>query len=153
MSARPTPVVLVTLAAVLAGGLGSLSSCGSPQDDYCAAVAEHRDELADLASRDTPQAALGLLGPFTQLSGDAPVDVADDWDLVVGRLRDLRGAAERADVDLATYDARHPPEGLAADRKADLTAAADALAAPDTRTAMSVLAQEVRDVCHTPLGL
>jgi hypothetical protein len=79
--------------------------------------------------------------------------VADDWELLVTRIRALDTALHDADVDPATYDARHPPAGLSAEDRGLIRRAAAQLAASDTQQAFATVQQEVLDVCHTPLEL
>jgi hypothetical protein len=63
----------------------------------------------------TGPALIEALPIFEDLEGKAPDDVADDWELLVTRIRALDTALHDADVDPATYDARHPPAGLSAE--------------------------------------
>ena len=142
---------LTTLATGLLA-LPLLAGCGHGQT-YCAAVMDHQSDLGSIAGRGDRAALIEALPIFEDLEGKAPDDVADDWELLVTRIRALDTALHDADVDPATYDARHPPAGLSAEDRGLIRRAAARLAASDTQQAFATVQQEVLDVCHTPLEL
>jgi hypothetical protein len=141
-------------AALVAGLLVAsfLSGCGGG-GGYCNAVQDHQSDLGSLAHGNQRTALLQALPIFEDLQGKAPDDVADDWQLLVTRIRALETALTHAGVDPATYDATHPPAGLSSEDRALIRRAAAELAASDTQQAFATVQQEVRDVCHTPLDL
>lgn len=140
-----TVVALVPLLALLSG-------CGGGQS-YCGAVRSHQSQLGSLVNGGGRTALLQALPIFEDLQGRAPADVADDWQLLVTRIRALQSALRRAGVDPATYDPRRPPAGLSGPDRTAITRAAAELAAADTQQALATVQQEVLDVCHTPLEL
>ena len=83
----------------------------------------------------------------------APGDITDEWQQVIGRLEACSGALDDADVDPATYDRDKPPAGLTDEQKAAIDAAAKAGRPPETLRALKDLDQQARDVCKTPLTL
>lgn len=130
-----------------------LGGCGGDEfDGYCGAVEDHQAELTEIRAEGGPTALLGALEVFRDLRAEAPSDIEDEWQQVVGRLEDLRAALEEAGVDPATYDREAPPAGLDDDDRAAIEAAARALVAPETATALEGLEQQARDVCKTPLS-
>jgi len=129
-----------------------LSGCGGGSG-YCDAVKDHQSDLGSIAHGDDRTALLQALPIFEDLEDKAPGDVADDWQLLVTRIRALDTALSNADLDPATYDPRHPPAGLSAEDRGLVRRAAAELAASDTQQALATVQQEVRDVCHTPLDL
>jgi hypothetical protein len=140
------------LAGLLLAGL--LTGCGGdPQDDYCDAVKEHQTELSDIVSTGKPDALINALDIFHDLQDRAPGDITDEWQQLVGRIEALRDALDDAGVDPATYDRENPPEGLTAEQKARIDAAAKELGSGTTLRALQDLGQEARDVCQTPLTL
>ncbi len=141
-------------AAVAAGLLlaSLLSGCGGGSD-YCGAVRDHQSDLGSIAHGHQRTALLQALPIFEDLQGKAPDDVADDWELLVTRIRALDTALTHAGVDPATYDPTHPPAGLSAEDRSLIRRAAAQLAASDTQQAFTTVQQEVLDVCHTPLDL
>jgi hypothetical protein len=142
------------LAAVLALTLVPVSACGGDEyDDYCGAVEEHQAELTEIRADGGPTALLGALDVFRDLRAEAPADIDDEWQQVVGRLEDLQDALDAAGVDAASYDRSDPPAGVGDDERAAIEAAARALVAPETATALEGLEQQARDVCKTPLSL
>ncbi|MDI6911998.1 hypothetical protein [Nocardioides sp.] len=130
-----------------------LAACGSDQDDYCAAVQEHQQELSDIVGSGAPDALLKALDAFRDLQDQAPDDITDEWQQVVGRIEALAEALDAAGVDPATYDRDHPPEGVTAEQKARIDAAAAQLGSGTTLRALQDLDQQARDVCRTPLTL
>ncbi|MGC4112677.1 MAG: hypothetical protein QM747_20090 [Nocardioides sp.] len=140
------------LALLLVFGLLGLTSCGHGQS-YCDAVQEHQSALGSLAGSDDRAALIAALPIFEDLHDKAPGDVADDWQLVITRVRALDSALEKAGANPSTYDPKHPPAGVSAEDRALIRRAAAQLAAPDTEQALGSVQQEVLDVCHTPLGL
>jgi hypothetical protein len=129
-----------------------LSGCGGGSS-YCGAVQDHQSDLGSIAHGHQRTALLQALPIFEDLQGKAPDDVADDWQLLVSRIRALDTALTHAGVDPTTYDAAHPPAGLSAEDRGLIRRAAAQLAASDTQQAFATVQQEVRDVCHTPLDL
>lgn len=130
-----------------------LAGCGSGQDDYCAAVEEHQQELSEIVGSGAPDALLEALDPFRDLQDRAPEDITDEWQQVVSRIEALEQALDAAGVDPATYDRDHPPEGVTAQEKARIDAAAAQLGSGTTVRALQDLDQQARDVCRTPLTL
>jgi hypothetical protein len=129
-----------------------LSGCGH-SDGYCSTVRAHQSRLGSIVSGHDRTALLQALSIFTELQAEAPADVRDDWQLLVTRIQALETALRRAGVDPATYEAKHPPPGLAPEDRGLIRRAAAALAAADAHQALETVQQEVLDVCHTPLAL
>jgi hypothetical protein len=129
-----------------------LSGCGGG-GGYCGAVKDHQSDLGSLAHGHQRTALLQALPIFEDLQGKAPDDVADDWQLLVTRIRALDAALTHAGVDPATYDPKSPPAGLSSEDRGLIRRAAAQLAASDTQQSFITVQQEVLDVCHLPLDL
>jgi hypothetical protein len=129
-----------------------VAACGHGQS-YCDAVHDHQSELGAIVGSGDRTALLQALPILSDLRDKAPDDVAEDWDLVVTRVRDLDSALMTADVDPTTYDPEHAPADLSDDDRAAIRRAAAQLAASDTQGALAQVQQEVLDVCHTSLEL
>ncbi len=129
-----------------------LAGCGSGSS-YCQRVQEHQGRLGSLTTTGGPSALIQALPIFEDLRAAAPDDVADDWQLVVTRVRALDTALTNAHVDPATYDPKQPPHDLSSEDRQQIRRAAAQLAASDTEAALSRVQQEVLDVCHTPLEM
>lgn len=149
MTARLLVPALLLPALVLA----LASGCSSQEESYCAAVEDHRAELTEIVGKGTPEGVLALLTPFEDLAEKAPSDIKDEWQQVLGTIRAMQAAVDETGIDPATYDPDHPPTDLTAAQVAKIDEAADGLSAPETGSAMNAVEQQVRDVCHTPLGL
>ncbi|GAB6985898.1 hypothetical protein [Nocardioides pyridinolyticus] len=131
-----------------------LVACGgSEQDAYCETVKDHQQELSDIVGSGEPDALLRALAVFEELQDDAPGDISDEWQQVVGRIEALRDALDDADVDPATYDRDDPPADLSDEERAAIDAAAEQLGSGTTVRALQDLDQHARDVCRTPLTL
>lgn len=133
--------------------LSLLAGCGSDQEGYCDAVEEHQQELSEIVGSGDPDALLQALDVLEDLQDQAPDDISDEWQQVVGRIEALESALDDAGVDPATYDRDHPPAGLSEEQAAAIDAAAKELGSGTTLRALQDLDQQARDVCHTPLTL
>lgn len=139
--------------------LGLLTGCGAVGEDdpfaaYCEEVSEQQRPLGEvLADGGGSTGFLDALPAFRDLAAEAPRDIRDEWDTVIARVEGLEGALEAAGVDPASYERSNLPEGVSAEERDRIDAAAEALAASDSQQAFSGVAQHARDVCHTPLYL
>ena len=140
-------------AVLLALVLPLLVACGDDKDDYCDAVTDHQEKLSELVSSGKPDAMLQALDIFRDLQDQAPSDISDEWQQVVGSVEALEKALDDADVDASTYDRDNPPAGLTAAEKKTIDDAAIRLGGAETIQALEDLYQQARDVCHTPLTL
>jgi hypothetical protein len=131
-----------------------LAACGgSEQDAYCEAVADRQEELSEIVGSGEPDALLQALDVFEELQDDAPGDISDEWQQVVGRIEALGDALEDAGIDPASYDRANPPADLSQEDRAAIDAAAKQLGSGTTLRALQDLDQHARDVCQTPLTL
>lgn len=141
--------------AVLVGLLTSISACGESDADrreaYCQVVEEQQKPLTEVVAAGGPDALLRALPSFEELQDAAPPDLADEWEVVVQRLSDLRNALEDAGVDPADYDPENPPDGLTAEDRSAIEGAATGLSAPATAAALDAVQQQARDICKIPL--
>ncbi|NYD58852.1 sugar phosphate isomerase/epimerase [Nocardioides marinisabuli] len=131
---------------------GSLSACAEDRfEAYCERVEEHRVALTEAVAAGGSDALLGVLPRLQELRDEAPRDIADEWQQVVGRLEALERALEDAGVDPASYDREAPPEDLDDQQRAAIDGAARELVRPTTVAALQAVETQVRDVCGTPL--
>jgi hypothetical protein len=140
-------------AAVLLLAALALTGCsGDPQEDYCDAVEQHQEELTEVAASEDTGALFDALDVYDELRAEAPRDISDDWEAVIGPLRALEQALADHDVDPSTYTADEPPAGLDPDGREEIEAAARAVGSERTVTAMAAVEQHALDVCGTPLS-
>lgn len=134
--------------------LPALAACGGDDHDgYCDAVADHQQELSDIAGSGEADALIEALPVLRDLQAQAPDDISDEWQQVVSRIEDLAAALDEAGVDPGTYDRDDPPSGLTDAQRARIDAAATELGSGTTLRALQDLDQQARDVCHTSLTL
>ena len=143
-------------ALVLVGGLvgGLATGCSEDRfEAYCDEVQAQQEPLTEALAQGAQTGLLAALTPFEALQDKAPDDIADDWGIVVQRVRTLGDALDGAGVDPATYDPDAPPADLSDTDRAAIDAAAAQLLSPASRTALANVEQQARDVCGTPLNL
>ena len=83
---------------------------------------------------------------------EAPRDIVDDWDAVIGPLRALEKALEDHGVDPSSYSSDDPPADLDAAGRREIEAAAREVGSEPTVAAMAAIEQHALDVCGTPLS-
>ena len=132
-----------------AAGPGRLR--GDATESYCAEVSARQDELAGHLEEGGPDALLRALPVLEELGAEAPGDLADEWQQVLGRLRALDSALREAGVDPASYDREEPPADLSGAQRSTIDGAARELVSERTAQAMAGLEQQARDVCKTGL--
>ncbi|MCR6033731.1 hypothetical protein GGQ22_20180 [Nocardioides sp. zg-579] len=134
--------------------LTPLTACSQdPHEAYCEVVEEQRPDLSETVADGSPAALLEALPSLEALEDAAPRDLRDEWDLVTGRVRELRDALADAGLDPATYDRAESPAGVTEAERARIDAAARELVARATVEALAGVQQQARDVCGTPLTL
>lgn len=148
MTLRVVPVAAGLVAVLVAG---SLSTCGSQYTDYCGTVRSHQQSLSKILDADGKAALLQALPTFERLQSQAPDDVEPQWQVLVTALTGLKSALAQAHVDPSTYD-RNTTK-ISQQDKDRIDAAAAQLGTQRVVTALQAVAQETRDVCHTPLTL
>lgn len=147
MLAKP---IALTLAAVL------LSGCGGPDAErtaYCDALRGKQESFGEMSNSSDPAVLIKQLPTLEGLGKKAPEDLADEWQVLLNALRDLRTALAKADVGVGEFGPGKVPSDLTvADAKA-IKDAADQLSSEDVVAAANGIEQQARDVCHLQLGL
>ena len=131
----------------------TLTGCsGDPHEDYCEAVTDHQEELTEVAASDDTGALFDALDTYDDLREQAPRDIADDWDAVIGPLRAREKALADHGVDPSSYSSDEPPADLDDDARREIEAAAREVGSERTVTAMGAVEQHALDVCGEPLS-
>ncbi len=134
-----------------------VAGCGEdpdPFESYCSVVTEEKDGLARILDADDGSSGLlPALPVFERLEEAAPDDIADDWSVIVQRLRSLADALEAAGADPAAYDPVDPPEGVTAEEQEAIELAAGSVGTEAVREALANVDQQSLDVCKTRLLL
>ncbi len=142
--------------ALLLAGTAACSGGGGDEEDYCASFLDRRQELSDLATRQSEAAKDGegvdvlspTLAAFEDLRSRAPTELRDEWDTLVFAYRDLAEAVESSGLDPVEFQVGEVPEGLApADRKV-LSRVASKLGAPRVVEAASGIEGYSAQVCE-----
>lgn len=158
--ARTAVAGLVALAALAGNGL--LAGCGNPADvvtggdpiaDYCHQLDRDRPAFAAMIGEGSPTALVTHLPMLRELAGQAPDDIADDWQVFVGAIAGLEHALRDAGVKPSAYAGGRAPAGLEPGQRKAIQAAADRISAPQTVAAAATIEQEARDVCKINLGM
>lgn len=137
-----------------------LAGCTSQQERYCSAVEDQQGPLAELAAGSGERGGhpggdvVGdSLAIFTDLSAQAPDDVAGDWDTVVFAWQQLDDALTSAGISADDVRPGQRPAGVSAAEYRTLTGAAEELRSPRVLAAAGSIQQHARDVCKVDLGL
>lgn len=149
-------LALAGLTLALTGGCGNpvhLITGGNSIDDYCAALNADQKTFAAMFADGSATALLNHLPMLQDLAGQAPDDIADDWQTFVTALQGLHDALTKAGLKPSAYVGGKPPSGLSTRDRERITVAADQLSAQNTVQAAGSIDQEARDVCKTNLGL
>jgi hypothetical protein len=145
------PVLPVLLLAATAGCGGS-----DEQADYCTSFLDTRQELSDLASRQSEAAkdgeGLDVLSPtlaaFEELRSASPSELRDEWDTLVFAYRDLAQAVETSGVDPVEFRVGEVPEGLAPEDRKALSRVASKLGSPRVVEAANGIEGYSAQVCE-----
>jgi hypothetical protein len=141
-------------AALLAAAWLLVGCSESPEDvraDYCEVLSDTQVELSETMADESPATLLRALPLLRDLSAEAPRDIVDEWELLVGALDGLDDALAEAGVDPADYDADNPPDGVSEAQQQEIADAADELARTEVAAAFEGVQQHAKDVCQTPL--
>jgi hypothetical protein len=127
-----------------------LTGCRDDKQDYCDALASEKKSLSDLAAK-AGEGQGDVLTPtlksFERLRGDAPEQLADEWDTVVFAYRALADAVDAAGVDPADYQPGKRPPGVSAKDARRLAAVASELGSPRVRDAVAGIEDHAQQVC------
>jgi hypothetical protein len=146
---RPVPA-----AGLVALVLAALVGCGGePTEDYCEALSERREQIAEMVESESPSALLDNLPMLRDLAEQSPDDLTDEWQTYLGALEGLDAAIEDAGVEASDFEGGRPPADLSeADRKA-IADAAGQITTEEVVQAAAGIEQQARDVCKINLGL
>lgn len=121
--------------------------------DYCGVVVEQRALIGAALEAGATTGLIRALPSFEALRAEAPDDIAEEWDQVIGAVEELVETLEEAGVDPASYRRQRPPAGLDRAEREAIDAAAARLGSPTTAAALASVEQQARDVCGSPLSL
>jgi hypothetical protein len=140
---------------LLAGGL---TACSNDDASYCSSLKDDQKRLARL-STDSGKAgkagarALGdTVDVLSGLRDEAPDDIADEWDALVGALEGLSSAIEDSGAAPSEFAGGARPEGVTTGQYAAVQQAGEELRSLRVRQAAASIEQHARDVCKVDLG-
>jgi hypothetical protein len=147
------------LATAAAGLLlcGLVAGCSGTRS-YCSTLKKDQRQLASLAKRSAAPGAKGstaladTVDLLSELSDEAPDDVADQWDTLVTALRGLQRAIAAAGAAPADFAGGRRPAGVTTGQYAAVAQAAAELRATPVQQAGTSIEQHARDVCKVDLG-
>jgi hypothetical protein len=139
------------LALVLAWALAGCG--GNQQEDYCEALQERREKIAEMVDSGSPAVLLDNLPMLRELGEQAPEDLTDEWQTYLAALGGLDQALDDAGVKASDFKDGKPPAGLDKAERQAIADAAGEVASEETVQAGAGIEQQARDVCKINLGL
>jgi hypothetical protein len=133
--------------------LSSLAACGDDEDSYCGALKSDQEMFAEM-QEDT--SGLGLLqhrATLRSLAEEAPDDLADEWQTLLGALDAFAGTLDEVGVAPDEFVDGQPPSSLDDAERKRVADAADELSSEDVVEAANGIEQHAKDVCKLQLGL
>ena len=153
MRRRRSTSALATLVLVLTGGLIGCSS--DPDEAYCEALREEKQQLSELAGQ-AGEAGSDVLGPtltsLRTLEDEAPSELEDEYATVVNAWEALLDAVAAAGIDPAEYDREQTLRELDPADARRLRQTADVLASPRVVDASAGIEDHARQVCGVDFG-
>jgi len=151
MTTRPRPL-RSTLTAVLLLPL-LLAGCSSQQEQYCAALEEEQQTLAELGAGGLEESGTvaRTTDVFERLAEESPDDLRDEWDALTGAWRGLEQALQDAGADESMFEAGERPEGMSAEDYDRISQAAVQLRSTRVVKAATGIEQHAQDVCEVDL--
>lgn len=137
---------------------GGLTGCGHSTESYCSSLKQDKAKLTRLAADSakpgkTGTDALGdTVGVLSGLRDDAPDDIADEWDTLVGALQGLSGAIKDSGADPSDFASGKQPAGVTVGQYKAVQQAAAELRTTRVQQAGASIEQHAQDVCKVDLG-
>jgi hypothetical protein len=134
-----------------------LTSC-SNDDSYCAALKEDQRRLARLSADSAKPGRAGAdalgdsVGLLSRLGDQAPEDVADEWETLVGALRGLSTAIDESGAAPRDFAGGTRPDGVTTGQYAAVRQAGEELRSTRVQQAAASIEQHAQDVCKVDLG-
>lgn len=136
-------LALVLPLALLAGGCAE-------DEDYCDRVKDEAPGLQRTVDANGTSGLLETLPTLERLAEDAPDDIADEWEVFLGALHELRDVLDDTGVDPEQVEGELPA-GLTKEERERVEVAAAQLLSPRVVSAADAVEQQALDVCGTPL--
>lgn len=132
----------------------ALAGCSDPQDEYCSALEEEQQTLAELGGSGFGEAGAvaRTSAVFERLRDAAPDDLRDEWDTFHGAWQGLEQALDAADADETMFERGERPEGMSQEDYERISQAAVQLRSTQVVEAVSGIEQHALDVCKVDLG-
>ncbi len=151
MTTRPSTVRTALAAVLLLPVL--LAGCSSQQEEYCSALEEEQQTLAELGEGGFEESGTvaRTTDVFQRLTEEAPEDLRDEWDTLTGAWRGLEQALQVAGADESMFEAGERPEGMSAEDYDRISQAAVQLRSTRVVEAATGIEQHAQDVCEVDL--
>lgn len=145
--------------ALLAGGLlaasMTLAGCsGSGTEAYCDALAETKADLDGLDEGDAG-ALDAAFDAFEELGDKAPVEVEEDWEVVLDDVHEVEDVLEEAGLDFEDLDAMSSgemPDDLDLEKLEELGTAMEGLGGEEFDDAMEAIEEHADEECGIDLN-
>ena len=130
-----------------------LTGCGNREQSYCAALEADQKTFAEMQADTSGLALLRHRAMLGQLAANAPDDLDDEWQTLLGAIDAFDDTLHGAGVKPGEFVDGKPPAGLSPTKREQIAQAASELSSADVVEAANGIQQEARDVCQLQLGL
>ena len=135
-----------------------LTGCSHGTASYCSTLKHDQKKLESLATRAAKPGEQGVqalgdtVGVLSELRDEAPDDISDEWNTLVGALQGLVDAVKATGHPLGDFSAGTKPDGVTSGQYDAVQQAATELQGTRVQQAGKSIEQHAQDVCKVDLG-
>jgi len=142
------------MTAAMALAAATLSACGNSTEDYCNSLEEAESDFASLGNGDFDQFG-DAINRMRDIGGDAPDEVADDWEVLTNSIDEMEQSLEDAGLsfdDLGTLATGELREGVDEADVAKLDEAFQTLQSDEATEAGDAIDAHAKEECGITLS-
>ena len=138
--------------------VGGFTACSKDSTSYCGSLKDEQRRLARLSadSGKPGRAGADALGDsvdlLARLGEEAPRDVSDEWETLVGAMRGLSTAIDESGAAPSDFAGGTRPDGVTTGQYAAVRQAGEELRSTRVQQAAASIEQHALDVCKVDLG-
>jgi hypothetical protein len=135
-----------------------LTGCSNGTASYCSTLKDDQKKLDTLATRAAKPGEQGVqalgdtVGVLSDLRDEAPDDISDEWNTLVGALQGLVDAVKATGHPLGDFAGGTKPDGVTSGQYDAVEQAATELQDTRVQQAGKSIEQHAQDVCKVDLG-